>query len=155
MVQIRAAKNGEYELTDRAKTVTLAAGKINLESQEFDEPGEYEVEGIEIVIGTQAALLVWEKLQISYVFSAEKPTSFEKSQFSPCNILLIDSNISDLDKPKTNELLEIYDPSVVVFTHKNPLEEIQASLKIEDRDALKITEATLPLEGRELYRLTE
>ncbi|QQG49610.1 MAG: hypothetical protein HZB70_02275 [Candidatus Berkelbacteria bacterium] len=155
MVQIRVAKNGEYELTDRSRTITLAGGKIKLEDQAFDEPGEYEVEGVEIVYGTQAALLVWEKLQIAYIFSADKPTSFEKSQFSPCNILLIDPAISTLDKPKTNELLETYDPNVVVFCFQTPIEEIQGALKIEDRDILKLTEATLPLEGRELYRLTE
>lgn len=154
MVQLRSKKDGHFELTDRSRTVSLEAGHIKLDDQTFAEPGEYEVEGIEIVYGTQAALIVWEKLQIAYIFRADRPTSFEKSQFTPCNVLLVDSTVADLDKPKVNELLETYDPSIIVFGSTASVSDIQDALKIEDRDVLKLTETSLPTEGRELYRLS-
>jgi hypothetical protein len=153
MIQIKCGKNGSFEMTDRRQSVSLLAGKVALGDQIFDEPGEYEVEGIEIVYGTQATLLAWEGLQITYVFNAEKPTSFEKSQFAPCNILLIDP-AGELDKQKVNELLETYDPNIVVFGSEKSIAEIKGSLDIEVQDTLKTAESTLPTEGRELYLLS-
>jgi len=154
MVQVRCKKDGNFELTDRERTVTLDNGQIQLEDLTVSEPGEYEVEGIEIVYGSQAALIIWNHLQIAYIFNADKPTSFEKSQFTPCNVALIDPQVSGLDKQKATELLEAYDPSVVVFGSTTTTSEIQDALKIEERDVLKLTEASLPVEGREHYRLT-
>ena len=154
MVQLKSRKEGSFELTDRDRTVKLEGASIQLDEQTFDQPGEYEVEGIEIVYGTQAALLVWEKLQIVYLFQGEKPTSFEKSQFAPCNVLLVGSTVEGLDKPKVTELLETYDPNIVAFSSTANTEQIQDALKIDERDVLKLTESALPAEGRELYRLT-
>ncbi len=153
MVQIRPKKDGAVELADRDKALTIEQSKIRLGDVEFTSPGEYEVEGVEIVYGTNAALIVWEKLQIVVAFTADKPSAFEKSQFAPCSILIIDGDATQLDKPKTNELLETYDPSVVVFGSSVNVSEIQNALKIEDRDLLKMNEAALPTEGREHYRL--
>lgn len=154
MVQLKSRKDGGFELTDRDRVVTMSGKDVQLEDETFSEPGEYEVEGIEVVYGNQAALLVWEKLQIVYVFSGEKPGAFEKAQFSPCNVVLVSPAIEKLDKPSITELLETYDPGVVAFGASSDLKEIQDALKIEDRDLLKLSENTLPVEGRELYRLT-
>jgi len=153
MLQIRPSKDGAVELTDRDKSLVIEGGKIRLGETEFSSPGEYEVEGVEIVYGTNAALIVWEKLQTVVAFTADKPSAFEKSQFAPCSILIIDGQATQLDKPKTTELLETYDPSVVVFGSSVNVSDIQDSLKIEDRDVLKLNEAALPTEGREHYRL--
>ncbi len=153
MVQIRSAKEGSFELTDRSHTLTLSGTNITLEDQSFNEPGEYEAEGIEIVYGNQAALIVWEKIQMVYLFNSDKPASFEKNQFSPCNVMLVGTAVDSLDKPKTTELLETYDPSIVAFSNISDIQGIQDALKIEEKDLLKITEATLPVEGRELYKL--
>lgn len=153
MLQIRPQKGGAIELTDRDKSLTIERGAIRLGETEFSSPGEYEVEGVEVVYGTTAALIVWEKLQIVVTFTAEKPTAFEKSQFAPCSVLIVDGEATALDKPKATELLETYDPSVVVFGSTVSVTDLQDALKIEDRDVLKLSEASLPTEGREHYRL--
>lgn len=153
MLQIRPQKNGAVELTDRDKSLVIEHDKIRLGETEFSSPGEYEVEGIEVIYGQNAAMIVWEKLQTVVTFTADKPTAFEKSQFAPCSILIIDGQATQLDKPKTTELLETYDPSIVVFGPTVNVTEIQDALKIEERDGLKLNEAALPTEGREHYRL--
>ncbi len=153
MLQIRPKKDGAVELSDRDKSLVISQKQIQLGDETFSTPGEYEVEGVEVVYGTSAALIVWEKLQIVVIFTLERATTFEKSQFSPCSVLLIDGEATTLDKPKVTELLETYDPSVVVFGASTNVTEIQDALKIEDRDVLKLTEALLPTEGREHYRL--
>lgn len=153
MLQIRPKKEGVVELTDRDKSLTIEAGAIRLGDSQFTTPGEYEVEGVEVVYGSGAALIVWEKLQTVVTFSTEKPTAFERGQFAPCNVLIIDGATTKLDKQKVTELLETYDPSVVVFSPAVDITEIQSAIKIEDRDVLKLNEAALPTEGREHYRL--
>lgn len=153
MLQIRPTNGGAVELTDRDKKLTILGSTITLGETEFSSPGEYEVEGVEVVYGTNAALIVWEKLQTVVTFTADKPTTFEKSQFAPCSVLIIDGQTTALDKAKATELLETYDPSVVVFSQQVDISEVQDALKIEERDVLKLSEATLPTEGREHYRL--
>ncbi len=147
MVQLKCRKDGSFELTDRNRVVTMSGTDVKLEDETFSEPGEYEVEGIEVVYGTQAALLVWEKLQIVYIFRSDKPSAFEKAQFSPCNVILISPTIDKLDKPTVTELLETYDPELVAFGTGANLQEIQDALKIEDRDLLKLSENTLRVDG--------
>jgi hypothetical protein len=154
MVQLKSKKDGGFELTNRQQTVLLEGSRVSFNDQSFTEPGEYEVEGIEIVYGTQAALLVWENIQFAYVFNADKPASFEKSQFAPCNVLILDAAVESLDKPKITELLEVYDPNVVVFGAEKSVAEIKDALKIEPQDILKLTESALPTEGRDLYLLS-
>lgn len=154
MVQLKAKKDGGFELTNRQSTIQLGGGVVTLDEQKLSEPGEYEAGSIEVVYGTQAALIVWENIQIAYVFNADKPTSFEKSQFTPCNVLVIDRSVSGLDKQKVTELLEIYDPNIVAFDAEETIAEIKDALKIGQQDSLKLTESTLPTEGRDLYLLT-
>ncbi len=153
MLSIRPAKDGAIELTDRDKVLTISGRSMRLADSEFSSPGEYEVEGVEVVYGQSAALIVWEKMQIVVTFSADKPTAFEKSQFAPCSVLVINGETSELDKAKATELFETYDPSVVVFSHHVNVSGVQDALKIEERDVLKLSENTLPTEGREHYRL--
>lgn len=153
MLHIRPKKDGVVEVTDKDKSLTIEGNVIRLGETEFSSPGEYEVEGVEVMYGSGAALIVWEKLQTVVTFTTDKPTAFEKGQFAPCNILVIDGAATKLDKQKTTELLETYDPSVVIFSPSVDVSEIQNAIKIEERDALKLNEAALPTEGREHYRL--
>lgn len=153
MLHIRPKKDGVVEVTDKDKSLTIEGNVIRLGETEFSSPGEYEVEGVEVMYGSGAALIVWEKLQTVVTFTTDKPTAFEKGQFAPCNILIIDGVATKLDKQKTTELLETYDPSVVIFSPSVDVSEIQNAIKIEERDALKLNEAALPTEGREHYRL--
>lgn len=153
MLQIRPKQGGAVEIADRDKTLVIDGTVVRLGESEFSSPGEYEVEGVEVVYGSNAALIVWEKLQIVVTFQPEKPSAFEKSQFAPCSVLIIDGKTTELDKQKATELLETYDPSMVIFGQSTNTTDLEGSLKIEDRDVLKVSESALPTEGREHYRL--
>lgn len=152
MIQLKSKSEG-YELTDRKKTLILEGSSIKLEDQTFDESGEYEVEGIEVIYGNQAALIAWEKLQIAYIFDPKKPTAFEKSEFTPCNVLVLAKSITSLAKTDFGELLETYDPSIVVACSASASEELKNTYKFEPIDNLKLALASLPEENRELYVL--
>jgi hypothetical protein len=150
MIQLKS-KNSSFELTDRKRTLVFHGPDLELEDQTFNEPGEYEVEGIEIVYGAQAALVVWENIQIAYIFDSSKPAAFEKSQFTPCNVIVLAHNVTGITKPQLNELLETYDPNIAVASPDSISSELKSGYKFAQTDNVKLTAQSLPAEGRELY----
>jgi hypothetical protein len=152
MVQLKLQKDGGIELTDRKYTVTLAGREIKLDNDVITSPGEYESGGVEVIYGTSAALLVWEHLQLAYVFSDEKPSSFDKAQLSSADVVIISSSINRLQKDAINNCLDIFNPSIFIATKQTEMEEgVQGSLKFEDTAAVKLSSQTIPTEGREFY----
>ncbi len=149
MLQLKH-KSREYELTDRTTTVSLAGRDIKLGDQTIGEPGEYEVNNIEVVYGNSAALVIWEHLQIAYVMSLDAPGTFEKDQFSSSDVLIIADELGEMNKHAFDELLGAYDPKVVVISAAAHVETgLKASLKFEENPAVKLSSANLPEEGRQ------
>ena len=154
MIQIKLTKNNELELSDKKSIVVLSGPVIKVNSETFDHSGEYESSGIEAIYGTGAALIVWERLQVVYVFSAEAPTSFESSQFSSCDVLLIGDGIAELNKTNLTTFIDAYDPRAAVVTTKTAIEATyRDSLKLQEAPIVKLAEQTLPVEGRDFYLL--
>lgn len=148
MLQAKTIESG-FELKNTQQKLTLADRHIELGELTVDEPGEYEAIGVEIIYGQSAALIVWDKLQIVYVFGADKPTGFEKAQFSPSDVVIFSQSLPSLSKAFFNETLEIYDPNLVIVSAKSSIEEVKASIKSEPVDGAKISDQTMPEEGRE------
>lgn len=148
MLQAKTTPTG-FELKNTQQKLTLADNQIGLGELTVDEPGEYEAEGIEIIYGQSASLIVWDKLQIVYVFGADKPTAFEKAQFSPSDVVIFSQALPSVSKTFFNETLEIYDPNLVIVSAAANLEEVKASIKTEPVDSAKISDQTMPEEGRE------
>lgn len=150
MIQLKRSKSGSYELSDRKLTVELNGKKINLADYPIDQPGEFEQGGVEVVYSTNAALIVWEYLQIVYVFRTNKPDQFEKNQFSSADVLLLDENLSELTKDVLSALTDVYNPRAIIFGEKTPIEPTyKATLKVVEQSPVKLAAQTLPMEGRD------
>ncbi len=153
MLQCKTAKTTGVEITDKKVTVHCNGSVITLGEQTFESPGEYEYDGVEVVYGQTAALIVWERLQIVYAFGDTAPTSFESGQFSSCDVLVI-GRTGALDKAALTPILEAYDPTVVVVSAQTALDaSLKETLKTVDTDQVKLATATLPVEGRDTYQL--
>src|SRR3989344_3920217 len=153
MLQVKTTETG-FELKNSASRLSLVGEKIVLGEKTIDQPGEYESEGIEIVYGEQAVLIAWDMLQLVYVFDNNKPTSFEKAQFSPCDTIIFSQSLPSLSKSFFNETLEQYDPSTVLVSAKASIEEINSSFKSEPVESVKLSDQTIPEEGREFILLS-
>lgn len=154
MLQLKLATPDKLEITDRKTTLTLSGKEITLLSNTITSPGEYEEGGVEVVYGEQAALLVWERLQIAYVFTSGSMKQFDRDQFSSADALLISPAVAALSKEQLNELIEEYDPSLVLVNRSTALDENQkTTLKFQEVPLVKISEQTLPTEGREYYQI--
>lgn len=153
MIQVKLGSN-TLELSDKKATVGLSGNDVRLSSGIITTPGEYEAEGVEIVYGEQAALLVWERIQIVYVFNAVVPKGFDLDQFSSADVLLLSPTISQLTKDQLTAVLDAFDPRIVIFSKNNGVEaDFKTVLKTQEVPATKLSSATLPTEGREVYEL--
>jgi len=153
MIQAKTTEKG-FELRNSQQKADLSDSIVEIGQMRVNEPGEYESAGIEIVYGNNAALIVWDKLQIVYVFKNELATTFEKNQFSPCNIVIFSSSITEINKSFFNATLELYDPSVVIVSSKSDINEVSSIIKVEPIESAKISDSALPEEGREFILLS-
>jgi hypothetical protein len=150
MIQLKRSKNGSYELFDKKLTVLLTDREVQLGNYRISSPGEYEQNGVEVVYAINAALIVWDHLQIAYVFNADKPDSFEKNQFSSTDVLLLSENTGQISKDQLSVLTDVYDPRAVVFGSKTPIDDsYKATLKAVEQSPVKLAAQTLPVEGRD------
>lgn len=153
MLQIKLNAN-KYEITDKKTTAVLEGSNIVVQQQTIVSPGEYEAEGVEVVYGERAALLVWERLQAVYVFSTESPKIFDKSQFASADVVIIGTEVTQLNKDSISELLEAYDPTVIVASSNTTIDEsLAAAMKVQQVPLVKLSEQTLPVEGRDFYQI--
>ncbi len=153
MLQIKLNAN-KYEITDKKTTAVLEGSNIIVQQQTIVSPGEYEAEGVEVVYGERAALLVWERLQAVYVFSTESPKIFDKSQFASADVVIIGTEVTQLNKDSISELLEAYDPTVIIASSNTTIDEsLTAAMKVQQVPLVKLSEQTLPVEGRDFYQI--
>lgn len=150
MIQLKRDKSGNYELSDKKQTVVFSGSDIKLGEYSIASAGEYERSGVEVVYGTSAALLVWEKLQIVYVFSLDKTTSFEKNQFSGADVILVADSIEKINKDVMSQLNDAYDPRLVIFSIKSEIDPtFAASIKPTEQPSIKLSSQTLVTEGKD------
>lgn len=153
MLQIKLNAN-KYEITDKKTTAVLEGSNIVVRQQTIVSPGEYEAEGVEVVYGERAALLVWERLQAVYVFSTESPKIFDKSQFASADVVIIGTEVTQLNKDSISELLEAYDPTAIIASSNTTIDEsLAAAMKVQQVPLVKLSEQTLPVEGRDFYQI--
>lgn len=153
MLNVKLGSKEQLVLSNKKLMVALGGKSIKINENNFDRPGEYEIGGVEVIYGNQAALLIWEKIQIVYLFETAKATQFEKTHFSPCDVLVIGEEAGALTKQAFSDLLETYDPAAVIVSSKTVADEITASHKVQVVEAVKLTHQTLPTEGREIFIL--
>lgn len=153
MILLKVAKNGGFELTDKNHIVTVNDKQIQLGSTPISAPGEYEANGIEVVYAEHGALLVWERLQILYLFTLDSPTAFEQAQFNSSNVLLLSQQLLNASKSQLNEQIAAYDPSVIILSESSAADETKEAFKFETTNSIKLQMTALPEEGRTFYLL--
>lgn len=154
MITAKLGKQGVIELSDKRASVILTGSEITLGQKAYNEPGEYEADGIEIIRGENGALIVWEQLQIAYVFALNAPSAFEKGQFASSDVLIFSAGSEQITKANSASIIDEYDPKVLVIPASASTEEAFAnSLKLQETTSIKLSVASLPEEGRDTYRL--
>ncbi|MEX2012177.1 MAG: hypothetical protein WD970_00245 [Patescibacteria group bacterium] len=150
MLLLKRSKSGNYELSDKTLAVELSGRTIKLGDNTIDTPGEYEQGGVEIIYANNAVLLVWDHLQINYVFSNSPPDAFEKNQFSSTDILLLSEDIASIGKDKLAVLTNVYDPRAVIFGSKTEIDSsYREIIKPIEEPTVKLNAQALPMEGRD------
>jgi len=153
MIQLKSRNSDQFELTDKLHSLSLEQQRIKLDEEIIESSGEYEANGVEVVYGEKAALIGWENLQTTYIFQLSQPTAFEKANFAPTNVLIIAADGQELTKQLFGELLEAYDPSIVIIGKGTKIENLASTYKFQEKDLLKVSTSSLPEGGREFYLL--
>jgi hypothetical protein len=154
MIQVKASGTG-LTLQNREGSVVVDGNTIAIGEEKFQSPGEYEANGIALLYGDQAALFEWEHLQIVAVLKLGKPTAFDREQFNSASVVLLGQSEEPLTKEILTEIISAYEPSVVIFHPQTATApELIESLKAETLPVIKLTAATLPLEGRQTFILS-
>lgn len=150
MIQLKRSKSNSYELTDKKQIVELKERTITLGEYVIDSPGEYEQGGVEVIYSKNAALLVWDHIQIAYIFEIAKPDLFEKNQFSSTDVILLSEDIKEVSKDKLSILTDSYDPRAVIISSKTDIEKsYKENIKPLEQSPIKLSAQTLPMEGRD------
>jgi len=148
MIQLKKTVKG-IELVDRTQTVLLEAKSINLGEEKISQPGEYEFSGASVIFAHKATLIAWEGSQIVYHFAPGKPSEFERGQFSSAQALVLGEPLANQSKGEFTELLEAYDPQVVVLPDVAAAETRQKEgFKFEPTKVVRLPMTNLPEEGR-------
>lgn len=154
MITFKLGKDGAIELADKKGSVKFSGREIFLDDKSYDGPGEYEADGIEIIRGENGALIVWEQLQIAYIFSLNAPTTFERSQFASCDVLVFSSKLEEITKSNSLPIIDEYDPKVLIIPAIAKIEtSFEGGLKLQESNSIKLASTSLPEEGRDGYRL--
>ena len=155
MIQLKRSSSGSYELTDKKQVVKLKEKTISLGEYQINTPGEYEQGGVEVIYSQSAALLVWDHLQIAYIFEATKPDAFEKNQFSSTDVLLLSEEIKEISKDQLTMLIDSYDPRAVIISSQTEIEKsYKENIKPLEQSPIKLSAQALPVEGRDYLILS-
>lgn len=69
-------------------------------------------------------------------------------------MLILGPALKELSKDQVNSWAETYDPSVIIAPGSIKLVElVPSAAKVQDLSPIKLSEQTLPTEGREYYQL--
>lgn len=155
MIQLKRSKSESFELTDKKQTVVLTKKTISLGEYTVDTPGEYEQGGVEVIYSKHAALLVWDHIQIAYIFEISKPDAFEKNQFSSTDVLLLSEDIKEVSKDKLTMLTDSFDPRAVIISSATEVEKsYKENIKPLEQSPIKLSAQSLPVEGRDYFILS-
>jgi len=148
MIQLKKTAKG-IELVDRAQAVALETNSIRLGEERIAQAGEYEVGGASVIFAQRAALIVWEGSQVVYHFAPGKPSEFERGQFSSAQVLVLGEALANQSKSEFAELLEAYDPQVVVLSSSLEVEaRAKEGFNFEPSKTVRLPVTNLPEEGR-------
>ncbi|MEI6039810.1 MAG: MBL fold metallo-hydrolase [Candidatus Berkelbacteria bacterium] len=145
----------DFTLKTKGMNVVLA-DKCKLGDLEIDEPGEYEVGGVQLdwIDGVKQVYL--ETLNIGHIQKGKVFTDEELEKLNGIDILLIGVGGGDFTETKTAlAVINQIDPSVIIPMYSGNIEEFikEEGGSTEAEADLKITKADLPVDGRRIVTL--
>jgi hypothetical protein len=148
---------GEENFRIKTKALTVKIGKKNkLGDLEINNPGEYEVSGVQMEINDGVCQVFAEGMNVGHIKRGKTFSDEDLQKMSGINILLIGVGGNDFTETKTAlEVINQIDPSIVIPMCKDSLEDFtkEEGAGGESQDELKISKAELPVEERKIVIL--
>jgi hypothetical protein len=148
---------GGHDFTLKTKGINVVlSDKPKLGELVIDEPGEYEVGGVQLDWIDGVVQVYLEGLNISHIKKGKVFSDEELEKLNGIDILLIGIGGEEFTETKAAiSLISQIEPSVVIPMYKAGLEEFakQEGATGEPVDEYKVTKADLPDEGRDIVIL--
>lgn len=145
---------GEQNFTLKAKGINvILSDKPKLGDLVIDEPGEYEVGGVQLDWVDGVIQVYFEGLNVSHIKKGKVLTDEELEKLNGIDVLLIGVGGGDFTETKlARSVISQIDPSIVIPMYSANLEEFTKEEGSIDAaiDELKITKAELPEEDRQI-----
>lgn len=140
----------------KVKNVSVSLGaKIKLGDLAVDEPGEYEVGGVQLDLIDGIIQVYLEGVNVGHVKKGKILSDEEMQKLNGIDILLIGVGGGEFTDTKTAlEIISQIDPSIVIPMHNGDLAEfIKEEGESAGQDELKITKIELPQDARKVVIL--
>ena len=148
---------GGHDFTLKTKGINVVlSDKPKLGELVIDEPGEYEVGGVQLDWIDGVVQVYLEGLNISHIKKAKVLSDDELEKLNGIDILLIGVGGGDFSETKSAvSVISQIEPSVIIPMYSAGLEEFtkQEGATGEPVDEYKVTKAELPDEGRDIVVL--
>ena len=148
---------GGHDFTLKAKGINVVlSDKPKLGELVIDEPGEYEVGGVQLDWIDGVVQVYLEGLNISHIKKAKVLSDEELEKLNGIDILLVGVGGGEFSETKTAiSVMSQIEPSVVIPMYAANLEEFtkQESSAGAPIDEYKVTKADLPVDGQDIVIL--
>jgi hypothetical protein len=148
---------GGHDFLIKTKGISVSlCEKCKLGDLEINEPGEYEVGGVQLDIKDGVQQVYLESMNIGHIKKAKIFSDEELDQLNGIDILLIGVGGGEFTETKTAlAVVNQIDPSIVIPMYSGNIEDFikEEGGSAETLDELKVTKADLPLDGRKVVIL--
>ena len=147
---------GGQNFSVKTKNLTVKLGdKIALGELTIENPGEYEVAGVQLEVIDGVVQLYAESMNIGHIKKGKLMSDDELSKMSGIDVLLIGVGGDEFTETKTAlEVVGQIDPSVVIPMYEKSLEGfVKEEGAKAAQDEFKITRPELPQDEREMVVL--
>lgn len=148
---------GSQNFTIKTKNLSVTLGdKIKLGTLDIDEPGEYEVGGVQLDLIDGIVQVYLEGVNVGHIKKGKTLSDEEMQKLNGIDILLIGVGGGEFTETKTaKELISQIDPGIVIPMYKENLEEFvkEEGGALTGQDELKIAKTDLPEDTRKVVIL--
>lgn len=148
---------GKQNFLIKTKGVNILLGEKNkLGELDVNEPGEYEVGGVQLEWIDGIVQVYLEGMNVGHIKKGKILSDDEMEKLNGIDVLLIGVGGGEFTETKTAmELISQIDPSIVVPMYSGKLEEFTKEESANDagQDELKMTKAELPEDSRRVVVL--
>lgn len=147
---------GGQSFSLKTKVINVTLGEKNkLGDLEIDEPGEYEVGGVQFDLDDGIIQVCAEGMTVGHIKKAKIMTDEEMEKLNGIDILLVGVGGGDFTETKTAiSCISQIDPSIIIPMYSDNLDQFTKEEGVtEPKDELKVTKGDLPIDGRQVVVL--